>query len=306
MSNVRCQKLREKIDMWVARDRAEKPLVSYSGSLPPNLYRYRSVSPDNLDRIIDFEIIEEGIYLAGLKDLNDPDEGRFLVIFEGTREEIAAYWKQTLASARLEAPSSAIDQLAYKHTDEIIRKDRHIPKHVIAYTRHVFGHVLRVACFTTLPTNYSMGANYARYSDGTTAEINHGGICIEYRCDDSWRNVNLHPVMYSDDVPKINPVSRNESEFIKAIYSKSSEWRCEDEWRIFMIIQSMPPFPKNLTANSKLRAEGSVSGVIFGLQTPDHIVEEVLKRVKQSGATISFRRVVHDPTTYQRVLKSVG
>ena len=85
--------------MWKARNPTGKPLISYPGTFPDKLYRYRSVSPQTLDRLINFEILEEGIYLAGLKDLNDPDEGRFLVSFEGTRDEIASYWKEALKGA---------------------------------------------------------------------------------------------------------------------------------------------------------------------------------------------------------------
>lgn len=286
-------------------EQVTQPLVSHPGPFPSKLYRYRSVSPSNLDRLVDFEIKEESIYLAGLKDLNDPDEGRFLVAFEGTREEIASYWKEALKSAESGASPGEAERLAYERTDEIFAAGRHIPKHVVEYTRHVIEHVLRVACFTTLPTNYSMWANYAKYYDGSSASVDHGGLCIEYTCDESWRSVNLHPVVYSDEVPKINPVSRNEAELVKVVYSKTSEWRCEDEWRIFMIIHSMPPFPQNLTANSKVRIEGGVSGIIFGLKTPDHIVAEVSARVKQTGRPIALRRVVRDPTTYERVLSDV-
>lgn len=292
--------------MWKAMTDAAEPLISYSGSLPAKLYRYRSVSPSTLDqRIIDFEILEEGVYLSGLKDLNDPDEGRFIVSFEGTREEIASYWKEAFKSVGVAISLKDAERLAYLRADEIIAAGRRVPKPVVDYTRRVIEYVLRVACFTTLPTNYSMWANYAKYSDGSKVSIDHGGICIEYTCDESWRSVNLHPVMYSDDVPKINPVTRDELELVKAIYSKSSEWRCENEWRIFMILQSMPPFPSNLELNSKVRLEGSVSGIIFGLKTPDHVIAQVSGRIKQAGRAITLRRVVRDPTTYERVLNDV-
>lgn len=287
-------------------DQAPTPLISYTRPFPAMLYRYRSVSPSTLNQLIEFEILEEGVYLAGLKDLNDPDEGRFLVSFKGTREEIASYWKEAFKSVGTGISVDEAERRAYERADEIIAAGRHVPKHVVNHTRHVVEHVFRVACFTTLPMNYSMWANYAKYSDGSKASIDHGGICIEYTCDEDWKSVNLHPVVYSDDVPEINPVVRDEPELVKAVYSKSSEWRCEDEWRIFMILQCMPPFPSNLTVNSKIQVEGCVSGVIFGLKTPDHVVAEVSARVKLAGRAISLRRVVRDPTTYDRVLCDVA
>lgn len=150
-----------------------------------------------------------------------------------------------------------------------------------------------------------MWANYAKYFDSSDAALGHGGVCIEYACDENWRSVNLHPVLYSDDIPRINPVPRDEAELVKAVYSKSSEWRCENEWRAFMVIQSTPPFPENLTENSKIRVEGGVSGVVFGLKTPNEIITEVRQRLEQASRKISLRQVVRDPTTYDRVLRDV-
>lgn len=295
---------RERVEMWEIVEKEGQPLILYSGKLPSKLYRYRSVKQTTLEHLIDFEIKEEGIYLAGLKDLNDPDEGRFLVTFKGTREEIASWWKESLISVQGQSPRE-VERLAYERADEIIAAGGCVPRRVIDYTRYVVEHVLRVACFTTLPTNYSMWANYAKYLDEANPPLDHGGICIEYTCDESWRSVNLHPVVYSDEVPKINPVIMDESELVKAIYSKSYEWRCENEWRIFMHIQSMPPFSSNFSKNSKVKIEGGVSGIIFGLKTPEHVVDEISAKIRQTGRDISLRRVVRDPMTYERALSNV-
>ncbi|MDQ7842038.1 MAG: hypothetical protein RDU83_13615, partial [bacterium] len=107
--------------MWEAADQTAKPLISYSGSLPTKLYRYRSVSADNLGRLIEFEILEEGVYLAGLKDLNDPDEGRFLIKFEGSRSQIASYWREAFRSSDPAMTSREAERLADERADEIIR-----------------------------------------------------------------------------------------------------------------------------------------------------------------------------------------
>lgn len=291
--------------MWKKMDLNESKLISYSGSFPKKLYRYRTVSPENLDRIINFEIKEEAIYLAGLKDLNDPDEGRFLIKFTGSEDEIFEFWRESVKSTYPEYSPKKIDYEAKLRTNEVINAGYIVPQSVVSHTRHVFENVLRVACFTTLPVNYSMWANYAKYLDPEKGAIDHGGICLEYECDKSWMAVNLHPVEYSDKIPEIDVVKRMESELINAIYMKSLEWRCEEEWRIMSVINAKPPFPENLTKNSKIRLENSITSVIFGLNTPEKTVKDIRDRVSKIKPTILFKQVIHNPMTYVRELKEL-
>ena len=56
-----------------------------------------------------------------------------------------------------------------------------------------------------------------KYIDPAIGPIEHGGVCLEYNCDDAWRSGNLHPVEYSDLIPEINVIKRDESEITKAI-----------------------------------------------------------------------------------------
>jgi len=74
--NARLWRQHEVPPMWRKVNTADKPLIIYPGELPTRLYRYRSIRPATLDRLIESEIIGEIIYLAGLKELNDPDEAR--------------------------------------------------------------------------------------------------------------------------------------------------------------------------------------------------------------------------------------
>lgn len=291
--------------MWTKANPNAKMLISYSGSFPEKLYRYRTVSSANLDRLVNFEIIDEAIYLAGLKDLNDPDEGRFLIKFEGSRTEIMEYWKEAMKSSYPAWSIAEIESEASSYTERVISSGYIIPEHVVHFTRYVLEHILRVACFTTQPVNYSMWANYAKYIHPTDGPIEHGGICLEYYCDEAWRCGNLHPVEYSDTIPEINVTKRDENELAKVVYKKSREWRCEEEWRIMSIIQSMPPFPDNLTANSKIKLENSIASVIFGLNTPKELIEEIRARVSAAKPKILFKQVVHDPTTFNRQLRDM-
>ena len=86
--------------MWTPSDPAERKYISYTGSLPSRLYRYRTISRSNLDRLIEFEVLEEAIYLAGMGELNDPDEGRFKITFGDCYEDVLSYWRGSIATFR--------------------------------------------------------------------------------------------------------------------------------------------------------------------------------------------------------------
>ncbi len=288
--------------MWEKLNPDAEPLLKHSTPFPEFLYRYRSISPRTIERTIDFEIINESIFLAGLDDLNDPDEGRFIIQFEGSRRDIYRYCLKALETTAANIPIGDRIQIAKQRATEIFSAGMQPTADRVHELRQAIGKTLRVACFTTLPTNYSMWANYAKHMREDASSIDHGGICIEYRPDESWKTINLGPVVYSDDVPRVNPALRNEADIVSTVYKKSLEWRSESEWRVFMRIDCLPPFPKNLNTNSKIRIEGGVTGIIFGLKTPDEVVREVSRRAREKHPKISLRRLVHDPLTYRRVL----
>lgn len=288
------------MEHWKERDPNHKSYLIYKGELPPSLFRYRTVRLDTLDRLIDFEIVQEGIYLSALKDLNDPDEGRFNVRFAGSNEDIVLYFWRGIRQSQPFLSDEAVMAIAQKNFQELQSSSFFTPEHVVHYMRHTLLHVLRVACFTTSPTNFSMWANYAKHigADGKAAD--HAGICIEYQCDESWRGSALHPVQYSDDVPEVNPIERNEEAFAKVLYMKSREWRGEDEWRISSVLQTFPPFEGNWQANCRIKVQGAVTGVIFGLNTPKETIETISARVKKARPDIAFKRVVRNPMTWVR------
>lgn len=287
--------------MWIPDDGSKK-YIAYSGALPSRLYRYRSVTPETLDRLINNEIIEESIYLAGLKDLNDPDEGRFRLNFGTSHNDIVRYFREAYTNAFPGTSADQVESQAKAHADELEAANFDAPDRVVNYMRPIFEQLIRVACFTTQPTSYLMWANYAKHLDTTGVSIDGGGICIEYLCDEGWRETTLHPVKYSNTVPEINVVTREEYELVHAMYSKAEEWRCEDEWRITSVIKAMPPFPTNLTANSQIKLEGAVLGIIFGLKTPEATIEAFVSRLRPIRPKLLFKRVVRDSRTFERKL----
>lgn len=285
---------------WKATDPNQKTFIRYEGALPEKLYRYRRVDPKSFqDRLIDFEILQEGIFLPAMRDLNDPDEGRFLVRFDGGDDAIVDYFSSRLRAGGTGAREA--EAIARSNLAEVVSNGYRAPEHVARRTREILGQVLRVACFTTQPVNYSMWANYGVFADGSNI-TGHGGVCIEYRCDEAWRGIPLYPVTYSDDVPTVNPLLGDEVSFAKTQFTKSREWRGEDEWRILNIVQALPPFPANLAANCKIKLQGAVSGIVFGMNTPTPVIDQIVTRVGSAMPAVTFKRVASNPATHVREL----
>ncbi|MGB4858203.1 MAG: DUF2971 domain-containing protein, partial [Dokdonella sp.] len=170
--------------------------------------------------------------------------------------------------------------------------------------RAAFGRLARVACFSTNPTNYSMWANYAKYEATNGNAIGHAGVCIEYNCDSTWSNLQLRPITYIDDVPIVDPTLQSDTAVADALYTKSREWRGEDEWRISSVIATTPPLAANFAANSKIRIEGGVSSIIFGINTPPDVISEFMGRC--TLPYIKYSRVARNAVTHVRTVQPLA
>ena len=158
--------------------------------------------------------------MAGLSELNDPDEDRFWMTFGNDLKRIFDYWCAAIAATDPALSTEHIKIIAKSNTDELVQSEFAIPDHVLAQTRNTLEQLQRVACFTTQPLNYSMWANYAKYTNEAGDIQGHGGICIEYLCD-GWRNTTLHPVNYTDIVLQIDLISRSEKRFCSSALHQS-------------------------------------------------------------------------------------
>lgn len=289
-------------DMWKQSAGNQKHYLTYNGAVPIYLYRYRSLTPKTIDRVVNTEIIDEVVYLPSMKQLNDPDEGRFHVSFSHDKSKILNFWRKAIRMTHPEASEHRVNNEARENTQRVIESDYVSPRHVSEYTRSVIENVIRVACFTTEPTNFSMWANYAKLTTETGDTLGHAGVCIQYQCDDSWKTHGLHPVEYTDDIPVIDPTKQDEESFAKIMYTKSREWRGEAEWRISSVLKVLPPFPENLHTNCKVRIKNSVAAVIFGINTPKYLQDQISERLQKAGAPAKQYKVIRNPDTFVRQL----
>jgi hypothetical protein len=297
-SETRCDQIQTLSD-----DRAIKwELIRYTGKLPDKVYRFRTVSDDVLERIIDFEILQEGIYLAGMNQLNDPNEGRFVFSFEGEESEVKQYW---LAGVRRTFPHLTETQLeleAETRTQMAVSGDPVLIAEIDENQKEVIGNLIRVACFSTDPLNNAMWAHYGRLVDEHGRATAHGGVCLEYECDEGWRDADFHPIVYSDEVPVINILTMhtNEQQVARAMYTKETHWSYEQEWRVLATFP--PPVDKINPENARIRTNGDLKSVIFGLSTPGRIKDSIAQRVRASRIPIALKQVQRDKETRKLVI----
>ena len=282
--------------------------LKFDGTLPPFLYRYRKIEIDKLERLIEFEVVEEAVFLAGIGQLNDPDEGRVRWILDGPQEAIYEQLKGVITKQNPTMSRVAIKRQAHETTKTIIEEGRVIRPSIINQFNLFISNLVRVACFTTHPANKPMWSHYGKFIDGSNT-IEHGGICIEYNCGENWRDAGLYPVSYSLDRPFINMIGSEYErglQLTKAMFVKDPKWSYEDEWRIVAYMEMNSSYPANLDINSKLQFEDGVSSVIFGLNAKDNIIEHVHNILHAHGRNVPLKKIIRDPSTEEFVIKPIS
>lgn len=279
---------------------------SFSGALPEKLYRYRQLGDDWIEKRLVDEVLDETIFLAAADALNDPDEGRVRWAAEGPLDvAIGVVYKSLLAQRGNKNPADLLLEAI-----EIAKRmvgDPRVPLQTVQQLHSFLGKLVRVACFTTRPLNGPMWTHYGNYRGQDGRVTYHGGLCIEYGVDESWRGAGLRPVEYVEDRPEINMLARDslEAQFAHATKIKSPDWAYEDEWRLVAYLNATPPFSSNFDVNSKLKLEGSVRSVIFGLNAKEFVVERITKTIRDRWSSVALKRVARDEATAALTIVSI-
>ena len=295
-----------KADIW-------KPIgknwttLKFEGTLPPVLYRYRKIEIDKLERLIELEVVEETVFLAGIGQLNDPDDGHVRWILDGSKEAIYEQLKEIITKQNPTMSRVEIKRKAHETTGTIIAEDRVIRPSIIKQFNSFISNLVRVACFTTHPVNKPMWSHYGKFIDSSQT-IEHGGICIEYNCGEAWRDAGLYPVSYSLDRPSVNMIGSEHErglQLTKGMLVKDPKWNYEDEWRIVAYMEMNSSYPANLDINSKLQFENGVLSVIFGLNAQDSIIERARNIIHAHGRNVPLKKIIRDPSTEEFVIKPI-
>jgi hypothetical protein len=225
--------------------------------VPKYLYKYR---PMNLHTIKIFE--SHKIWAPCLINLNDPFDGNIVynksITGKEFKEFILGYLKKEDSSD--EEIQMVIDDFLDGNEDfkpgKIEQLHKGIDSSLRAYERY------GVVCLSEHPDNLLMWTHYCS---------EHKGICIEFEktpgtpMDQS--NV-CFKMRYSISYPSVSVLDyynlKDEEAVKKTLFTKSSEWKYEDEWRY---IES--------EGNKECDLPGRISSIIFGLNANEKDINKI-------------------------------
>lgn len=239
-----------------------------NSNIPQFLFKYTNTNH------IDDLLIDKLIYLPKITDLNDPFEGNVLhdldiqsekylkLIFKRMGRKPREKWDPNFDKKK------AIDGLAKRFNLNTVDekgdclKDNEILSPIISnvFMKKVRNHMIdaerpfvknhyselnnhnknntKLLCLTTSNTNNQMWANYAN---------EHKGICIKYNTQKFGKDLikNCFPVFYDNsnftDELELESFNKMKKKLhIKSFLKKSTDWRCEDEWRVILPIYILP------------------------------------------------------------------
>jgi hypothetical protein len=164
-----------------------------------------------------------------------------------------------------------------KSQEEIERKLQSVRKHdpdaIKEYSSKVRDGVARVREVLRSQGVLSLTANpnsipmWAYYADG------HRGICIEFQRspENVLGSTATRPIHYTNAYPDVSFFDMFEEPGVLSwtvMQTKSSEWKHEQEWRVFVkkgnVLYDLP---------------GEITGILFGLRTPEEHKREVAEMV---------------------------
>lgn len=227
--------------------------------IPKKLYRYRTISDDNITSYRFDEIVRGELYMSHPSELNDPleassnlaayspsaymrDKEDFTKLFKEIMsvedyEKVfdSDFWYENLLTyvAEKSVPQDKVESTKEVLSNVIMKQFEEVNSSVSDMVRKM----IRVACFTTTPDNLPM---WNHYTNG------HTGICFEYNTEDItdiYQINKLFPVYYVDKMPDMtNRLLQKQSPefgfFEYLAIHKLKDWSYEKEWRMIYDVGS--------------------------------------------------------------------
>ncbi len=250
----------EFLDLYMSGDAGKfgEALALKRLNIPKKLYRYRTLSDDNMTYRFG-EIVQGELYMSHPSELNDPfeassnlaafepsaymrDKKDFTELFKDkmSDEDYASIFdsdswydklltyvaKKSVPEDKVEATKTALSQVIMEEFEKINSNINDITRKMV-----------RLACFTTTPNNLPM---WNHYTNG------HTGICLEYNTEDItdiYQVNKLFPVYYVDRMPDITDrllqKTNPEVRFMDYLaIHKLKDWSYENEWRLIYDVGS--------------------------------------------------------------------
>ena len=229
------------------------------------LYKYRCVSERSL------KMIEEGkYYFAPAHSFNDPLDCAVEPIYElPSIEKIIENQAKVLQNndgiSFQEAlqKSQIIKTIPQTELEKLFQRLRNRIRNMLRYEYGVLS-------LSGKNDNILMWSHYADY---------HKGFCIEFKRSPGNPLGSTQPVQYVKEYPCFNYFNDLPGDIAKKIIlTKADDWSYEEEWRGIQ------------KANTQVRyTDDMITGIIFGLQMPDHHKREIYQVFKGSNHMVFYQ-----------------
>jgi hypothetical protein len=184
-----------------------KQMDYYFLKAPSKLFRYRSDSDKSLE-----SLINNKIWMATPKELNDPFECRFEFDLKKIEEEMY----MECSELRGKDEKNIIDR-------KIAEKLRIFEGTLNSYKK--LRNNLYMACFSERNDSILMWSHYANFHKGFCIEYSRESLIIKYK-----RTIN--PIIYDDN--RVNIWDINDDSWHKVILTKAFDWEYEKEYRFII------------------------------------------------------------------------
>lgn len=186
---------------------------------PRSLYLYCPINNDERRTWLERILVGCEIYFRSRVQLNDPNELRPSIVFEGTDKQLRVFIRQLLLTRspiRLSPANRLLEE------NRLMYRYRTAPEGVQEMLHDTLDRV-GLLCLSETSTHHLLWAHYA---DG------HRGVCVEFD-----PNVGLfqtaQKVRYTDRAPRVNRLVDNPDVILeKSMFTKGQIWSYEEEWRV--------------------------------------------------------------------------
>ncbi len=250
-------------------------------------YKYRTLGEEGSvfrERLREI-IVDRAIYFAKPTELNDPFDCRPIVdVSEPMRVKRTA---RKMTNDVLNQQEIQTSRKVRKQLDQKVFERLHNQTQRSEDLYSTLDANIGVFCMSGIPNSR---LQWAYYGDS------HRGVCLEFKIpeDSGWYTV---PVTYSEKRPTINVVSMVDDsdyrtqEMLKAVTTKSADWKHECEFRALQDHSGKIDFPP-----------GYLVGIIFGLGASQEDMDYVYDLVESSEIEPTFQRAEMGSTDFEIVI----